>query len=71
MKNRHHFGNTSIHIYYICDFISTEKEIKVDICGVLVGRPKAAPIQPYPVNMSQIMFMISGDIESNPGPNPR
>ena len=71
MTNRHHVGNTSINISYICDFISTEKEIKVDIFGVLVGKPKAAPIQPYLVNMSQIMLMISGDVEPNPGPNPR
>ena len=60
-----------MYISYICDFISTEKEIKVDIFGVLVGRPKTAPIQPYPVNMSQILLMISGDVEPNPGPNPR
>ena len=54
----------------MCDFISTEKEIKVDIYGGLVG-PKAAAIQPYPVDMSQKMLMMSGDVEPNPGPNPR
>ena len=56
-------------IFRICDFVCYS--IEKDICGVLVGRPKAAPIEPYPVNMSQIMLMISGDVEPNPGPNPR
>ena len=35
------------------------------------GVPKASPIQLYPVNVSHIMLMTSGDIEPNPGPNPR
>ena len=30
------------------------------------GGPKASPIQLYPVNVSQIMLMSSGDVEPNP-----
>ena len=39
--------------------------------SLLVGGPKASPIQLYPVNVSQLMLLISGDVEPNPGPNPR
>ena len=32
---------------------------------------KASPIQLYPVDVSQLMLLTSGDVEPNPGPNPR
>ena len=35
------------------------------------GGPKASPIQLYLVDVTQIMLMTSGDVEPNPGPNPR
>ena len=37
----------------------------------MVRVSEAAPVQLYPVNVTQIMLMISGDVEPNPGPNPR
>ena len=40
-------------------------------CCLIGGGSKASPIQLYPVNVTQIMLMTSGDVEPNPGPNPR
>ena len=39
--------------------------------SLIGGGRNASPIQLYPVNVSQIMLMTSGDVEPNPGPNPR
>ena len=60
-------GNGIEHSQLGYDQISCAESFRCSIGG----GPKASPIQLYPVNVTQMMLMSSGDVEPNPGPNPR